>query len=252
MKVEPDEDNSNVVFANNDDTEEDGTTTTDDSSSCDEEEEEEEGSSVPTEIEKLNVAMWDLKHCNPKRCTGRKLVRFRLCRLLKLGQRFNGLILTPVATHCVSPADREIVESNGIAVVDCSWNKLNETPFHKMKGKHLRLLPYMIAANPVNYGTPCKLSCVEAIAATMKLVGLDDQCDYYLGKFKWGASFTQLNQDIFEQYAQCRDSKEILEMQGQLMQQSGSMGVQNRNLELPPSGSESEDEEEEEKNEEKE
>jgi hypothetical protein len=119
------------------------------------------------------------------------IVRFQLLRLgliknLKLGQRFPGLVLSPVGVNCVSPQDKSIMLDAGIAVVDCSWAKIDETPFNRMKSPAPRLLPFLIAANPINYGKPCKLSCVEAISAAMFIAGLKEEAKFYLSKFSWG------------------------------------------------------------------
>lgn len=64
-----------------------------------------------------DLAMWDLSQCDPKKCSGRKLARLGFVRCLKLSQRFTGVVLTPVASKCIGPDDRDVIESSGLGVV---------------------------------------------------------------------------------------------------------------------------------------
>ena len=156
------------------------------------------------------LAMWDLGHCDPKRCSGRKLARKGAVRILRLQQRFRGVILSPKAEKFVSAGDRNVISQYGVAVIDCSWARLEETPFSKMKGGFPRLLPYLVASNPVNYGKPHRLSCAEAFAASLYIVGLHETADSVLKPFKWGQNFYPLNKALFEIYQKCNSSQEII------------------------------------------
>lgn len=44
-------------------------------------------------------------------------------------QTFSGVILSPVGRSCVSQQDKDLIGSKGLAVVDCSWNRLDDVPF---------------------------------------------------------------------------------------------------------------------------
>lgn len=206
------------------------------------------------------MAMWDFEHCDPKRCSGKKLHRLGIIKSLRVGQKYSGVVVSPNGKHVVCPDDREIVEEQGAAVVECSWARLEEVPFNKIGGPHERLLPYLVAANPVNYGRPWKLNCVEALAACFAITGHLDWAEQVLSHFSWGPAFLAINEDILEIYAECTDADSVNEAQAQWLHELEQEHARKQHLketgqdwktgerghgkpgELPPSDSEDEEE----------
>ncbi|KAL4448316.1 hypothetical protein ABPG75_005535 [Micractinium tetrahymenae] len=190
----------------------------------------------------IKLAMWDLGQCDRKRCTGTRLARQGLVRELRLGQSFPGVILSPVGRSCVSAQDKELVGSKGLAVVDCSWNRLDDVPFGRIKGAAPRLLPWLLAANPVNYGRPCKLSCAEALAAALYICGWQGAAVRLMSRFKWGHSFLSLNEALLDRYAACATAAEVIAVQQAHLEGAQSGGGSLRRLPAGMAGGGSDDE----------
>lgn len=168
-----------------------------------------EDGSQTTARPSFKAACWDLGHCDQKRCSGKKLMRLGLMRELQVGQKHAGVVISPKGKKVVSAADRELLEQYGAAVVECSWKRVDEVPFNKIGGKCERLLPYLIAANPVNYGRPWRLNCVEALAATFYICGHPDWAEEVLSTFSYGDAFLEINEQVLKRYAACTDEEEI-------------------------------------------
>ncbi|KPM35751.1 hypothetical protein AK830_g10827 [Neonectria ditissima] len=167
----------------------------------------------------FKAACWDLGHCDPKRCSGKKLMKLGLMRDLHLGQRHNGVIITPNGKQVVSPADRDLMDQFGAAVVECSWARTQEIQWNKVGGKCERLLPYLVAANSVNYGKPWRLNCVEALAAAFAICGHLDWAEQILEPFSYGPSFLEINSTVLKRYAACADAAEIKKTEEEWMEQ---------------------------------
>ncbi|CAJ0916892.1 unnamed protein product, partial [Mesorhabditis belari] len=176
------------------------------------------GSDADSQVTQTTVklGMYDFNQCDPKRCSGRRLVRFGLIDEIRLGTRFPGLMLSPIGVSTLSPADRTFIEQNGLGVVDCSWNEVEKTPMNKVKAPEHRLLPYLVAANQVNYGRPCKLNCAEALAAGLWICGFQNDAKILMEKFNYGPHFLEMNKDLLEIYAACSSPQEVIKQQKKL------------------------------------
>lgn len=121
----------------------------------------------------------------------------------------SSLILDPTAEQALSPADRD--KTRTITALDCSWEVLNTESVRSWKFK--RALPYLVAANPVNFGRPCKLTSIEAMAGTLFILGEKSQAEEILSKVSWGVRFLQLNEEPLNAYALAEDSAAVIAIQ---------------------------------------
>jgi pre-rRNA-processing protein TSR3 len=145
---------------------------------------------------------------DPDKCTARRLAKFDLAELHRSHRATPyGVVLNPHAEQALSPADR----TETLVALDCSWESAGEARF-SLPGEH-RALPYLVAANPVNFGRPMKLTTVEAMAAALAIFGEWEQAEEVLSKFTWGHTFLEMNEEPLRRYAECADSTEVVEIQ---------------------------------------
>ena len=160
------------------------------------------------------LTIYHANQCDPKRCTGLKLKRRGLARLVTK-TRFlpkRAIVLNPFSEIAFSPADRKRVEDFGLAALDCSWEHAEKVLLKHVKGTS-RCLPILIAGNPVNFGKATKLTTVEALAGALYIAGFKREAADLLSIFTWGHTFLELNHVLLENYASAKDSTEIIEMQ---------------------------------------
>ena len=153
--------------------------------------------------------IYHANQCDPKKCSGKKMARFELVRLTKhINQLKPFLVLSPFSEKALSPADKG---ARGLAALDCSWAHAEEV-FSYFRLQE-RALPFLLAANPVNFGKPFKLSTVEALAAGLVILGDPKQAELILSKFNWGHVFLELNREPLQEYSAANDSTEVVRIQ---------------------------------------
>jgi pre-rRNA-processing protein TSR3 len=148
---------------------------------------------------------------DPTKCTARKMINMDLAK--GVSRKFHAsdkiIVLNPWAHRVLSPPDRG---AKSVLVVDASWNQAQEVFFRRLGGKHRRL-PVLLAANPTNYSRPGVLSSVEAVAATMYILGEVEEAASYLNIYKWGPNFLALNQEPLEAYRRSRTEGKVIQAQ---------------------------------------
>lgn len=147
---------------------------------------------------------------DPDKCTARTLARFGLAELHRSVRATPaGIVLNPFAERALSPADAGT--SDRLVALDCSWETAEREAFD-LPGDH-RALPFLVAANPVSYGTPFRLNTVEAFAGALVILGEREIAEKILAKFRWGHTFLELNEEPLRRYAACEDSAAVVAVQ---------------------------------------
>lgn len=59
------------------------------------------------------------------------------------------LTRSPKAKKPIAPCDDDIIQASGLAVVECSWARLDEVPFNRIKSPNERLCTFPSPRGPV-------------------------------------------------------------------------------------------------------
>jgi len=147
---------------------------------------------------------------DPEKCTARRLAELGHAALHESTRATPpGLVLNPYAERALSPADRD--RHDRLVALDCSWETAQKEAFD-LDGTH-RSLPFLVAGNPVNYGTAFQLNTAEAFAGALAVLGERARAEEILSTFSWGHTFLELNAEPLARYADCADSTAVVAVQ---------------------------------------
>ena len=155
---------------------------------------------------------------DPKKCTSRKLHQSGLVDLHESANSAprRGYLLDPRATTVLAPEDGGLISLGGsIVVLDCSWKQIEES-LDLIDGRTRlegRILPLLLAANPVSWGNLGRLSSAEALGASLAILGLWEQAQSVLEPFPFGKQFLDLNREPLKAYSSAYSRTEVVEIQ---------------------------------------
>ena len=163
---------------------------------------------------KIQLIVYHANEDDPKKCSAKKLHKFGFVKLEKNIRKVpkHAILLNPFAKKSLSKEDLKTAKKNGILAIDCSW-KNAENSFEYLDRENIsRALPFLVAANPVNYGKPFKLTTLEAFASALYILGEKEHAKDILNIYKWSPHFLELNKQPLEEYVKAKNSKEVIKI----------------------------------------
>ena len=162
----------------------------------------------------IPVIVYDKNQCDPKKCTAKRMLKFGLAKEAKTLRNIpsGSIVLSPFADKALSPADMKYAR-NGLVVMDLTWTNIDEFP--RLSRTQDRALPYLLAANPINWGRPMQLNSAEAVLASLIILGQKEQADSFMGRFNWAPEFVRLNGELLDAYSRASDSTEVVRIQNE-------------------------------------
>jgi pre-rRNA-processing protein TSR3 len=171
----------------------------------------------------IPVIIHDKCQCDPKKCTAKRMLKFGLGKEAKTLSAIpsGSVLLSPFSETALSPADISYAKK-GLVVMDLTWTNIDEFP--RLKRVNERALPYLLAANPVNWGRPMELSSAEAVMASLIILGVKEQADLFLERFNWAPEFIRLNGPLLEDYSKAKDSADVVRIQNEYLDEIRGKG----------------------------
>jgi Uncharacterized conserved protein len=163
----------------------------------------------------IPVMVYDTCQCDPKKCTAKRMIKFGLGKNVRLNEASGAIVLSPFAEKALSPADI-VYARKGLLVMDLTWTNIDDFP--KVKNGKERALPYLLAANPINWGRPMELNSAEAVMASLLILGEREQASEFLGRFNWAPEFMRLNGELLDDYSKAKDSSDVVRIQNEYLE----------------------------------
>jgi len=163
---------------------------------------------------KIKLIVYHTNEDDPKKCSAKKLNKFGLVILKKNINKIpkNAILLNPFSKKSLSMEDKNYAINKGIVALDCSWKNV-ERNFEVLDKYNIsRALPFVVAANPVNYGKPFKLSTLEAFSAALFILGEKEHAKELLKLYKWAPHFLELNKQPLSEYSLAKNSEEVVQI----------------------------------------